>query len=290
MKQDNFRPRGLLNKEIAGICGVARLTDKARAAHAGEIGSYKYGVDSEQDTAVLAFLGISAEAFQEAAVRIDNDVKLGAWVLDTSKQSSDEISEINRKMEVWWGKNTKPNHLSERRRELAAANDPDYDVPSFVKGVSRPPPIGMMLWKILKRRNEKTFQQRDILNKEVADIYGAARLTDKARAAYAGEIGKYKYGADSKQDSGILSFLGISADAFQEAAVQHTDDARLSAWVLDNCSRSDEEISEFNRRFLFWWDAGEPNDYLPKRRSLIEQDKRLSIWDCILWLLLTLRI
>lgn len=36
MKQNVFRPRDLLNKEVAGICGVARLTDKARAAHAGE--------------------------------------------------------------------------------------------------------------------------------------------------------------------------------------------------------------------------------------------------------------
>ena len=36
MKQSTFRPRDLLNKEVAGICGVARLTDKARAAHTGE--------------------------------------------------------------------------------------------------------------------------------------------------------------------------------------------------------------------------------------------------------------
>jgi hypothetical protein len=36
MKQNAFRPRDLLNKEVAGICGVARLTDKARAAHAGK--------------------------------------------------------------------------------------------------------------------------------------------------------------------------------------------------------------------------------------------------------------
>ena len=61
MKKDTFRPRDILNKEVAGICGVARMTDKARAAHTGEIGSYKYGADSEQDTAILSFLGISAQ-------------------------------------------------------------------------------------------------------------------------------------------------------------------------------------------------------------------------------------
>ena len=98
MKQNTFRPRDLLNQEIAGICGVARMTDKARAAHAGEIGSYKYGADSEQDTTVLSFLGISVDAFQEAAVQIDNDVKLGAWILDNFEKSSKEISAFNRKL------------------------------------------------------------------------------------------------------------------------------------------------------------------------------------------------
>jgi hypothetical protein len=98
MKKSTFRPRDLLNKEVAGIYGAARLTDKARAAHAGNIGSYKYGVDSEQDTAILSFLGISAEVFQEVAVRIDNDVKLGAWVLDHCGKSDKDISVFNRKL------------------------------------------------------------------------------------------------------------------------------------------------------------------------------------------------
>ena len=102
MKQNTFRPRDLLNKEVAGIHGVARLTDKARAAHAGEIGSYKYGADSEQDMAILFFLGISAETFQDAAVRIDHDVKLGAWILDNCERSSEEVSKFNRKMKAWW--------------------------------------------------------------------------------------------------------------------------------------------------------------------------------------------
>ena len=33
--QNTFRPRDILNKEVAGICGVARMADKARAAHTG---------------------------------------------------------------------------------------------------------------------------------------------------------------------------------------------------------------------------------------------------------------
>ena len=119
MNQNTFRPRDLLNKEVAGICGVARLTDKARADHAGEIGSYKYGADSEQDTAILSFLGISAEAFQEAAIQIDYDVKLGAWILDNCSRSSEEISKFNRKMKVWWQNKMPQDEFSKRRRKLS---------------------------------------------------------------------------------------------------------------------------------------------------------------------------
>ena len=116
--QDTFRPRDIRNKEVAGICGVARMADKARATHAGEIGSYKYGADSEQDTAILAFLGISVETFQEAAVQIDHDVKLGAWVLDNCERSSKEISAFNRKMKIWWQNKMPQDEFSKRRRKL----------------------------------------------------------------------------------------------------------------------------------------------------------------------------
>ena len=117
--QNTFRPRDILDKEVAGICGVARMTDKARATHSGNIGSYKYGDDSEQDTAILAFLGISAEVFQEAAVQIDHDVKLGAWILDNCERSSEEVSKFNRKMKVWWQSKMPQDEYSKRRRRLS---------------------------------------------------------------------------------------------------------------------------------------------------------------------------
>lgn len=129
MKQNTFRPRDMLSKEIAGICGVARLTDKARAVHTGEIGNYKYGADSKQDTEILSFLGISADAFQEAAVRIDNDTRLGMWVLDNCQQSSSkEISAFNRKLKLWWQSkmpaDTYSDNYSKRRRELGRRESP----------------------------------------------------------------------------------------------------------------------------------------------------------------------
>ena len=143
MSQKTFRPRDILNKEVAGICGVARMADKARAAHTEDIGSYKYGADSEQDTAILSFLGISTEAFQEAAVQIDNDVKLGAWILGKCEKSSEEVSEFNNKLKSRVKQITPRSTFSNRRRQLAGDDEPPF--PWWMA------PGWWTLWKIFKR-------------------------------------------------------------------------------------------------------------------------------------------
>lgn len=129
---------------------------------------------------------------------------------------------------------------------------------------------------------QKTFRPRNIISTEVAGIRGVARMTDKARTAYTGQIGEYKYGADSQQDSRILAFIGISADAFQEAAVRITNDIKFGAWVLDNCKRSDEDISKFNQQVLTWWKTNTPRNYFSKRRRQLareQPDLTLTFWD-----------
>ena len=88
-------PRSARAKDIAGICGVARMADKARAERAEKIGEYKYGDDSGQDVRILNFLGISAADFQEAAVNNPNDLEIGAWVLENCGKSQDEIDAFN---------------------------------------------------------------------------------------------------------------------------------------------------------------------------------------------------
>ena len=130
MKKSTFRPRNLVSKEVAGICGVARMADKARAAHAGNIGTYKYGTDSQQDDRILSFLGITADAFQETAVRITNDVRLGAWVLDNCNRSEEDISKFNRQLKIWWKSKAPRNYFSKRRRQLAR-EDTDYALSFF---------------------------------------------------------------------------------------------------------------------------------------------------------------
>lgn len=127
MKKKTFRPRNLVSKDVAGICGVARMADKARAAHAGNIGTYKYGADSQQDSRILSFLGITADTFQEVAVRITNDIRLGVWVLDNSDRSDEDISKFNRQLKTWWKSKARSNYSSKRRQKLAR-EDSDYSL------------------------------------------------------------------------------------------------------------------------------------------------------------------
>lgn len=123
MKQKIFHPRNIANKEVAGICGVARMADKTLAVHNGKNSTYKYGVDSKQDTKFYLFLGISADSFQEAAIRINSDIRLGAWVFDNCSRSDEEISAFNRQLLSWWQRNASYNYLSKRSSELATKSE-----------------------------------------------------------------------------------------------------------------------------------------------------------------------
>ena len=87
-------PRRPSNLGIAGIVGVARMTDKARAHNAETLGDYIYGESSGLDQRVLIFLGISADAYADAADEYD-DAALGHWMLETSGKTAAEIAEFN---------------------------------------------------------------------------------------------------------------------------------------------------------------------------------------------------
>jgi len=90
-----LQPQDIRNKDIAGLCGIARIADKARTAHIGKLGGYTYGNASKQDKRILAFLGISAEDFQKAAVDNPSNSNLSAWVLDNCKKSPEAIQAFN---------------------------------------------------------------------------------------------------------------------------------------------------------------------------------------------------
>ena len=63
-------PRRPSNIGMAGIAGLARTTDKARAHEAELLGEYLYGESSGFDGRVLNLLGIGADDFAEAAASL----------------------------------------------------------------------------------------------------------------------------------------------------------------------------------------------------------------------------
>lgn len=143
MKQSAFRPRGPLNEAVAGICGVARLTDKARAARSGEIRNYKYGDASKQDTETLVFLGMSATVFQEAAFQIDDDARLGAWILENCGKSDKDIATFNRKLRSEWRRKMPQDDFASRRRELDQKDEDRWLFWTFP---------GLWIWRALFKR------------------------------------------------------------------------------------------------------------------------------------------
>ena len=88
-------PRSARAKDVAGICGVARMADKARAARAGKIEDYIYGRRFRTRCPHPDFLGISATDFQDAAVNNPNDLEIGEWVRENSDKSDDDIETFN---------------------------------------------------------------------------------------------------------------------------------------------------------------------------------------------------
>ena len=114
-------PRRPSNAGVAGIVGVARMTDKARAHDSGTLGEYLYGSDSGQDKALLEYLRIAAEDFEKAAAGMD-DAALGGWVLEKSGRTGQEIAAFNREM---LGREPGSEQMKARLKERIAKYAPD---------------------------------------------------------------------------------------------------------------------------------------------------------------------
>ena len=133
-------------------------------------------------------------------------------------------------------------------------------------------------------QTDLTFQKpRGIRNKDVAGIKGVARMADKARAASIGKLGGYLYGNASKPDATILAFLGVSAKAFQVAAVNNPNNETLSAWILETCRKTASEIEVFNAKKMFQNQPAAAETFTDHRRDI--QKKRIDItsWIGAVW-------
>ena len=234
-------PRRPTNLSIAGIVGVARLTDKARAHNAETLGEYLYGESSGLDQRVLTFLGISDDAYAEAVDEYD-DAALGHWVLETSGKTEAEIAEFNDAALTQLPDTEGPKQrLKDRLARFAPGRT---DITTVLQSME------LDDWGSFWQVDLTTGPPRSARARDVARICGVARMADKARAERAGKIGEYVYGDDSGQDVRILTFLGISADDFQEAAANNPNNLEIGAWVLKNSGKSQDEIDAFNETLV----------------------------------------
>jgi len=234
-------PRRPTNLGVAGIVGAARMTDKARAHNEETLGDFVYGDHSGLDRRILAFLDISADDFAEAADEYD-DATLTTWMLEQGKKTDDEIAAFNQSELDKLPADKKHQQLLKERLEKFA---PDRtDIKTVLQSIELDD--WGCFWQVdLTERPPRSARARD-----VAGICGVARMADKARAERAEKIGDYKFGDISGQDVRILEFLGISADDFQEAAVNNPNDIEIGEWVQENCDKSQEEIDAFNHAMV----------------------------------------
>ena len=232
-------PRSARAKDVGGICGVARMADKARAHRAEKIGEYVYGDDSGQDIRILAFLGISAADFQEAAVNNPNNLEIGAWVLGNSGKSQDEIDGFNDTL-VNYG----PNEATRERFEARCQEvDPTRtDITTWVQLQDVDDQLSFGIVDLNRRAPRSPYS---------TDVFGMvqlARLIDKGRASNSNTLGAYFYGEDSGIDRATLGFLGVSAAEFAEALNTLSTDADVEAWLKANHPKNEADIEAYNER------------------------------------------
>ena len=234
-------PRRPSNLGVAGIVGAARMTDKARAHNAETLGDFVYGRYSGLDRRILEFLGITADIFAEAADEYD-DAALSTWMLEKGKKTGEEIAAFNKSELDRLPTDKKHQQLLKER--LAKFAPDRTDVKTVLQSIE------LDDWGCFWQVDLTVRPPRSARSKDVAGICGVARMADKARAERSGQIGEYKYGGISGQDVRILTFLGVSADDFQEAAVNNPNDIELGEWVQENCNKTQDEIDAYNHAMV----------------------------------------
>ena len=271
----NQPPRRPSNADVAGIVGVARMTDKARAHDCGTLGEYLYGKDSGQDKALLEYLRISAEDFEKAAMGMD-DGALGRWVREKSGRSDQEIAAFNQEL-----LNREPGTeaMKARLKERIAKYVPGRtDIRTSFQSQE------LDDWGNFREKDLMVGPPRSAYCRDVAGIVGLARIAEKARAWKCGRLGEYNYGDDAGLDPAVLGWLGLSQEAFGEAAYQNPNDVEMGAWVLSQTKKTPEEIAAFNRQAV---QAGPKDD--GQRAYLKEAVQKLdpSRTDIVGWFKLT---
>lgn len=241
-------PRSARARDVAGICGVARMADKARAERAGKIGDYKFGDISGQDVRILTFLDVSADDFQEASVSNPNDIELGEWMQENCDKSQEEIDAYNLAM-VNRGPDENTRERFEARRQEVDASRTDITTWVALQDLDDELSFGIV---DLNRR-----APRSPYNTDVCGMVHLARLIDKGRAFIGNTLGEYFYAEDSGMDRMTLGFLGVSTDEFTGALKEYSTDVEIESWLKNTNAKSVAEIEAFNEKIT---NMGPEND------------------------------
>ena len=230
-------PRRPSNTGMAGIAGLARTTDKARAHEAELLGEYLYGEASGFDGRVLNLLGIGADDFAEAAASLW-DRELEVWVQQRMVCTQQDIDDYNQERLAALPKDEKHQHLLAERVEKYAPGSNDITT-AFAS-------MELDDWGCFRDLDLTVGPPRTAYLRSVAGIVAAARMADKARAKRFGKLGEYKYGVASFVDRSILEFLRISEDDFEDAAWCNPNDKELGQWLQEQASFTAATVSLLN--------------------------------------------
>src|SRR5215469_13461561 len=85
---------------FAGVAGLGRTTDKARAFLNGTLGEYHYGANCPHDSAVFYALGIDGANYADNVQRLGDDLAVESWVRETylNKLDPNAISHWNEQL------------------------------------------------------------------------------------------------------------------------------------------------------------------------------------------------
>lgn len=229
-------PRTPYDRSIAGMYGLMRMADKARAEKVDKLNGYIYNCPIDQE--IVAFLGFSAEDYQEAAYHNVNNIELSDWVKNNTQRTASEISHFNYQIA----------HKGPEGEELQTIFNTTRDRVA-------PGRIDITTWfDLLDLDDEHDYgivdltrhAPRSAYDTSLMGIIGLARLIDKGRASLSNSLGGYFFGRESFLDSHVLKFLGISADDFQNALKELSNDDAILNWLQSQVNQSDTDIKTFN--------------------------------------------
>ncbi len=275
---------------LGGYVWLARLVDKARAAHADRLGSWLWA--NPLDLIFLKFLGLEGDAFKAAVGPLQSDTEALAWVqTHATTRTPWDIAAWSR-----WFENLAPisnerrERLSLRVGQSAAENREDIstwfhyiDVDDYftfgglptagAEPPSRPPGAIHYMAPDLTIHAPRSARVR------LGGYVILARMLDKCRAQLLSKNGDYHYGCPL--DLRWCEFTSIAPPALQAQVAKHRSDGELLTWIQSQTTRAPYEIELWSAdREAAVPSDNESRDYVSK---IVESDRAAHREDISTW-------